>query len=358
MLDRIISHSDLLVLVDELARKHQVVGPVARSVPRADPPVRYFYEAVDRADKLDLAFNYCVYGPKSFLLPPCETLFTYEREGEAFRATPVIDDQPTAIIGVHPCDLHAIRLYDAVFSAPHRDEHYLTRRAKTLLVGVDCPKPCTPGVFCKDMDAHHAEEGFDVMLYPFPPSDEEDGGLRYGVVFGSNTGREWILYNRRCPVPSAADERAFEHYQATKAAAFTHQLRTRLDELPALLQRSYDSLLWEATGRRCYSCGSCNLSCPTCYCFDIRDRTELGRDAGSRTREWDGCHLPNFAVVAGGHNFRATTASRLRHRIFRKGAWVRERSGVGGCVGCARCDRACTAKINSVEIYNQLAEEV
>jgi len=73
-------------------------------------------------------------------------------------------------------------------------------------------------------------------------------------------------------------------------------------------------------------------------------------------RTWDGCQLKTFAVVAGAHNFRSKTASRLRHRIYRKGKWVKEREGIPGCVGCARCDRACTAKISSVEIYNQLAE--
>jgi len=263
---------------------------------------------------------------------------------------------------VHPCDIHAIRLLDRVFSENEQDQHYLARRANTLVVGVDCPRPCTDGVFCRDMNANEAAEGFDVMLYPLDQSGgaggEGAGEARFGVVFGTEAGREWLLYSRRCAVPTAADERTFEHYQASKAAAFPNQLRTRLDDIPALLQRSYDSLLWEATSRRCYSCGSCNLSCPTCYCFDIHDETELGSDAGSRKREWDGCHLPNFALVAGDHNFRAKAASRLRHRIFRKGTWVRERSGLSGCVGCARCDRACTAKINSVEIYNQLAEEV
>jgi len=359
MLDRIITHSDLRALVDELARKRRIFGPVARSVPEADPPVRYFYEEMDSAEDLDLGFTYCVYSPKRFLMPPVETLFTFAKQEGRFTTAAMADDRPSAIVGVHPCDLHAIRLLDTVFSKNHRDEHYLSRRANTLLVGVDCATPCTEGVFCKDTGTNEAQEGCDVMLYPLSGQDSEaeDQG-RYGVVFGTTEGREWLLYSRRCSVPSAADERMFEQYQAAKTAAFPRQLKTPFEEMPELLRRSYDSLLWEATGRRCYSCGSCNLSCPTCYCFDIHDETELGTDSGARLRDWDGCHLPNFALVAGDHNFRPQAASRLRHRIFRKGAWIREQNEVTGCVGCARCDRACTAKINSVEIYNQLAEEV
>jgi formate hydrogenlyase subunit 6/NADH:ubiquinone oxidoreductase subunit I len=67
--------------------------------------------------------------------------------------------------------------------------------------------------------------------------------------------------------------------------------------------------------------------------------------------------LHDFALVAGGHNFRGKAAQRLRHRIFRKGAWIEQRTGLTGCVGCARCVRSCTAHISIVEILNQLAEK-
>lgn len=348
MLDRIIRQSDFLSVVRELARQRQIIGPVARED-------RYFYEAVDEPDKLDLSFNYCVYGPRAFLFPPTETLFTFNQENGHFEAEPVLDRRPMAFIGVHPCDINAIRLLDHVFAKDHRDEHYLTRRENTLIVGVDCPKPCTEGVFCADMHGNEAKGGFDVMLYQV---NEDADDVTFGVVFGSKAGREWLLYSRKCMTPTATDERKFEEYQRMKAAVFPRKLKTRFEDLPALLDRSYDSLLWEATARRCYSCGSCNLSCPTCYCFNIYDEMDMTLNSGERKREWDGCQLENFAKVAGDHNFRPKAASRLRHRIYRKAKWIQEHAGIPGCVGCARCDRACTAKINSVEIYNQLAEEV
>ena len=373
MLDRIITQSDLLALVEEMARKRRIIGPVARSVPESSPPVRYFYEEVDQVGRLDLGFSYCVYGPKRFLVPSDETLFKFAKAGRAgeettsraeaapggFSAEPVLDDRPMALVGVHPCDIHAISLLDRVFTQKHRDEHYLARRENTLIIGIDCAKPCTDGVFCKDTESNSASLGFDVMLYPLGVADGDAAGeLRYGAVFGSPAGREWLLYSRRGSVPSAADERQLADYEAAKNGAFRYALRTRKNDLPDLLARSYDSLLWEATARRCYSCGSCNLSCPTCYCFNMYDETDLSMEAGERHREWDACHLPGFALVAGEHNFRPKAASRLRHRIYRKAAWIEQNTGVGGCVGCARCDRACTAKISSVEIYNQLAEEV
>lgn len=349
MLDRIVEKSDLLELIDELSRERTIIGPVAREE-------RYFYEAVKSVRELDLGFNYCVYGPRAFLFPSTETLFKFDQADGSFETTPVIDQQPQAFVGVHPCDINAIRLLDRVFSREHRDEHYLARREATMIVGIDCPRECTDGVFCSDMKTNAAEDGFDVMCYPL--AEDRKGQVTYGVIFGTKTGREWILYHQVGRAPSVKDERAFQQYQQAKDRSFTRKIPYDVDELPGLLDRSYDSLLWEATARRCYSCGSCNLSCPTCYCFDVYDELDLTLAAGERKREWDGCQLPNFALVAGDHNFRAKAASRLRHRIYRKGKWVREREGISGCVGCARCDRSCTAKISCVEIYNQLAEEV
>lgn len=348
MLDWMIEQKDFHVLVEEMARKRRIIGPVHRGE-------RFFYEEVADVSRIDLSFNYCVYGPRAFLFPPTETLFVFNRFDHTFTAKPLIDARPMMFVGVHPCDIHAIRLLDRVFEQDYRDEHYLSRRAHTIIVGVDCRKPCTEGVFCADMQCNTAVEGLDVMLYPLRRDGHDE--MVYGVLFGSETGREWILYSRRGTIPTAADERAFEKYEREKVTAFPNQLKMHATELPDLLDRSYDSLLWEATARRCYSCGSCNLSCPTCYCFNIYDESDLSGTTGRRERTWDGCHLKGFAEVAGGHNFRPKAASRLRHRIYRKAKWIRQRTGLEGCVGCARCDRACTAKINSVEIYNQLAEE-
>ncbi len=349
MLDRVLSRKRLLELVDELAHARRIVGPVKQND-------HYFYEPVDRADRLDLDFSYCVYGPKAFLLPPTQTLFRFKQHAGTFETTPEHNDEPLGIIGVHPCDVNAIRLLDHAFANTHPDEHYLTRRRQTFIVGIDCPGPCTEGVFCGDMHGNEATTGFDVMCYPLS-RDDTGGDVRYGVVFGTDAGREFILYAQAGDPPSVEDERAFERYQIEKQAAFPQQIPYGVDTLPDLLERSYDSLLWQATARRCYSCGSCNLSCPTCYCFNMFDEQELALGTGERKREWDGCQLRSFAEVAGGHNFREAPASRLRHRIYRKAKWVKEREGIAGCVGCARCDRACTAKISSVEIYNQLAEE-
>src|SRR4030042_549369 len=67
-----------------------------------------------------------------------------------------------------------------------------------------------------------------------------------------------------------------------------HKLSVRPDILPKVLGRSYDHPVWEEKAQRCYSCGSCNLVCPTCYCFDVRDDVEWGLQKGRRYRGWGG----------------------------------------------------------------------
>jgi sulfhydrogenase subunit beta (sulfur reductase) len=64
--------------------------------------------------------------------------------------------------------------------------------------------------------------------------------------------------------------------------------------------------------------------------------------------------LEEFALVAGGENFREARAARQRHRMMRKGKYIRERFGTTGCVGCGRCIRACLVHINIVDTFNAI----
>ena len=112
--------------------------------------------------------------------------------------------------------------------------------------------------------------------------------------------------------------------------------------------------MWAKTARECYSCGTCNISCPTCYCFDVDDQTTLGGSDGVRVRSWDSCQFISFSAVAGGEAFREKRNDRVRHRMSRKFAYITDDKGQPFCVGCGRCVRQCTAAINIVEVMNAL----
>ena len=59
--------------------------------------------------------------------------------------------------------------------------------------------------------------------------------------------------------------------------------------------------------------------------------------------------LVEFAEVAGGENFRHARASRLRHRLMKKGAYMWEKYDGPGCVGCGRCIAWCPTGIDITE---------
>ena len=135
------------------------------------------------------------------------------------------------------------------------------------------------------------------------------------------------------------------------------RIHCELSSLPLYFQGFADSGVWKQWAEKCYSCGTCNLTCPTCFCFDVLDETDLSLASGVREREWDGCMLEGFAAVGSGENFREKREERLRHRFFRKYAYLFTRYGRPYCCGCGRCVRQCLVHIDPVGIINDLLAE-
>ena len=155
----------------------------------------------------------------------------------------------------------------------------------------------------------------------------------------------------------AADDLGDKIAAAVSAVKEDLAMPVSAKELPALLTGKEKDPMWGKRAEKCFSCGSCVLVCPTCYCFDVTDELELSLEGGQRVRSWDGCTIENFATVAGEHNFREKVADRLRHRIFRKGKYLMERWNMAGCVGCGRGSKTCVANIATpVKIKNELRE--
>lgn len=127
--------------------------------------------------------------------------------------------------------------------------------------------------------------------------------------------------------------------------------------LPGIFEKSFHHEIWSKAADKCLSCGNCTNVCPTCYCFDVIDETELDITKGKkRIRVWDSCQNESFALVAGGENFREERSERLRHRFYRKFKYPVDRYGKSFCTGCGRCSRQCMAGIDLKEILNELIE--
>lgn len=340
---RIIDKGALPAFVAGMMHEYQVVGPQVRGTV-TDGKEHFAFGPISDADELRLDYDTTVLPPKKQLLPQEEVLFTFETAG--LKATPQLDNRPRVLFGVHTCDIHALALLDAVFATGHRDEHYLKRRASTLIIGIECLAPCDEHSFCKDMGTLTADKGFDLHL--------TDLGDAYAVEIGTAAGEALLSRYGAARDAGEADMQALNRVLSEKWPRFPYRLELDGGELPNLMAVSYKDALWDELGERCLACGSCNLVCPTCYCFNVSDRVALDGKTGERVRVWDSCQLDEFARVATGENFRHKRSERQRHRFFRKGKYIFDMHGELGCVGCGRCARACLADITPVEVWNAL----
>jgi len=344
MLPKVIEKPKFNDFINTLTGEYSVYGPLLKERTKAGDEKFAFGPVTDAAD-LRMDYNITLLSPKKYFLPQRETLLKFTARGSQ-TAEPVVDISRKVIVGAHPCDVYATWLLDEVFSSDNKDPNYLSRRERALIIGLDCGQPCDEYSFCHDMGTNTVETGYDLML--------TDIGDAYFVEVGTQAGRD-LLDGAEFREAGNQEFGKRQAFIEQKQASFHKRLPVDAKYLPEILEESYDSLVWEAIGRRCFSCGSCNLVCPTCYCFDITDKLNLDLASGERQRVVDSCQLDSFAEVAGGESFREDRASRLRHRFFRKAKYIYEAFGRMGCVGCGRCDRNCVAKINSVETYTQIA---
>ena len=327
-------------LVEGLLSEREVIGVRRREG-------KFAFDRIQSPGELCLDYDVTLLPLRRFLLPPRETVFRYSLEG-GVELEPVVDSPARAIFGVHPYDIWALELLDAVYGGDEPDPGYARRRENTLIVGVDCLNP-SPYSFAKSMGTHVVESGFDLLL--------TDIGDSYLVAIGSDKGRE-VLERHAETRPASAPEIARRNaVRKESETGYKLALKISPQDVPALLDASHDHPVWEEKGAKCLNCASCTMVCPTCVCFDVRDEPELTLKEGRRERSWDSCMLVDFAKVATGENLRSNGTERLRHRLYRKGKYMLERYGKLGCVGCGRCVSACLADIASpVDTYNTLKD--
>ncbi|HPD61567.1 MAG TPA: 4Fe-4S dicluster domain-containing protein [Thermodesulfobacteriota bacterium] len=310
----------------------------------------FFYETLNASDELCLDFDCTTMPPKKYFLPPKEELLKFTI-GPKPEVAEVIESIPLIIFGVHPYDLKAISQMDKIFSEGNPDPNYLKRREGILLIGVD-PTKVSPRSFWSSMEAASVSSGFDLML--------TDLGESYLVEVGTDKGDN-LLKNYAKVIPATKEEERKRIDIRSKLSDLGKKrgLNFPMRELPSLLLNSLDSPLWEEKASKCLSCVTCNMVCPTCYCFDVWDDMELDLTHGKRLRGWDGCLSSDFAKVATGENFRESRVARYRHRFFRKGQYLFSKLNDAACVGCGRCAAYCLPDIaDPVEVFNRLKEDV
>ena len=301
------------------------------------------FQNVESIDEIDLNYTRTMIPPKKLFISPEETIFTFDRKDEKF-IEKVLDNSMQVILGVHSCDIHALNLLAKVFLKEFTDKYYAERRERTLLVGISC----TPDerCFCKSTGTDYVNEGFEVFLH--------DIGEKYLVRIGSQKGYDFVKGNSVLFSDATENDlQRFKEVEKERLTKFTSSLE--MSGLQDFLDLSYDSKIWEEYGEKCLSCGSCNLVCPRCRCYDVQDYVDLNLTTGERVRKWYSCMLKDHGLVAGGHNFRPSSKERIRNRFNCKGSL---REDMPNCVGCGRCSTYCPAGIDFLEVMKKVRGEL
>lgn len=335
----VLRKNDFSSWIDRLVERYQVIGPKATS----DGIV---FDKVHSGEEVLMDYPTTILPPKKVLLPQRERLFQFGGNGRQIK--PDLATEHSVIMGIHTCDMHAIALLDEIFSQGYPDQHYLARREHTSLISIECLEPCSDQSFCKDMGTHILPEQYDLHL--------TDIGEAYTADIGSEKGTRLLML---AEVQKITDL-DYEHFSKTigeKWGHFPYRLKAEVTALPSLLSASYNGVHWDEAGERCLGCGNCTAVCPTCCCFDVKDEVDFTLKSGERYRVWDSCQLNEYALVAGGHDFRANRGERLRHRFIHKFKTQGKDFGMLGCVGCGRCTQACLVNISPVDLINKIHQQ-
>ncbi len=317
-------------------KESRIVGVVQKGA-------RYVFDDLASSGDLQLDYDVTVLPPKKYFQPPKEVLLKFvPKKADSYIAVNQCD--PITIIGIHYYDLAAIHMMDRAFSEDERDDHYMEKRKNSLLIGLYPTKPFKHR-FSKSVVKDQFYKAADLMLV--------DMGNDYAVEVVTKKGRKYLNGSKT----GKSDYTLKEIEDAKNRIKDDEKLPVPVELTPGYLTKNEEHPVWDHFADKCFSCGSCVLVCPTCYCFDVREEIDLSLAEGKRIRVWDGCMLEDFALVADGHNFRRDRSARFKHRIFRKGKYLPGKYRYFGCVGCGRCADACTADIaGPVTVFKYMVE--
>ncbi len=318
------------------------VGELWAPVRKGD---KFVYDKIDDVDKVELKALRTILPPKKFFIPQRNTVLKYRLNNEY--SDPVEEVPFRILFGLHPCDINGLLILDRIYLERFPDPLYKKRRENTAIIGLSC----VPDEKClgKSTNTHYVEEGFDIAL-----TDLDD---KYLVWVSSSLGDDLVRYRIDLFDENITEDDMKQYVSWRNWRDSQYKLYYDLTGMPDIMVLSWDSPLWEELADDCLSCGMCSMVCPTCPCYNVKDITELSSDEGERIRYWDSCMYREFALVAGGHNFREARAERIKLWYTHKLKSFGHEFGKPACVGCGRCIDTCPADINVARVIKALKGE-
>jgi len=339
------TYTQLQKFIEWLKNKdYTVIGPV--KIPaRPNPPAggeggndQILIREIEEPKDLDLSGRLPFYSFKKYLLPSPELLFKYKNEN----LKEIKETQKQVIFGLSTFDLKALLLYNHIFE---KDPYYQSRLQNTLIIGqVRMPPPNvrTFPIWQEKYEEDVLEHlQFDIFFGEQPANGKK---IDFRVYTGSEKGQEIM------------DEFGYKNYEHIQFAGPIKEegIEPRFAEIKNKMSEGFDAAFWEEISKKCIECGKCTIACPTCFCFDISDESDLEKNQGNRNRVWTSCFYEEFSEIAGGHKFLKTTAERIHNWYWHKFVRIFEEYHFPGCVGCGRCSMVCPANIDICEVLAKI----
>lgn len=334
-----VSKDAFLRHVDFLRLRYKISGPVKRDGHAA-------FSGISSASELFLDYETTMIPPSKVFFYKAEQDILFFEHSDTVRIKEALppENGDEIILGIHPCDMNAIFYLDKVFS---EDPYYMAVRERTLLVALNCNR-AGAHCFCSSLGTGphlKAESGYDALL--------TDAGEGYLVEIKSERGRAAFGLEG----PEAGPEGRKLKSEKEMEAIESFRKIIDLGGLDAIFIKNQAHPVWSRTAEgRCLSCSNCVMVCPTCFCHDIVDETEMGLAQTRRFRRWDACQDAGFSKVHGG-NFRSRREARLRQFVMHKLNYTAQ-FGTPGTVGCGRCIKWCPTGIDLTEIAREIRRTV
>lgn len=340
----VVTKRDFFSWIDSLSDRFNLIGPVKQGA-------QTVFRQIASSQELHMEYETTMLPPgKLYLFKPTEELFRFRSRSSGWRRgkAPTVEEafpprEQQALIGLHPCDTHAVLYLDMTFLGEIKDPFYEARRNNTFIISLNCShvgKNC----FCSSVGTGpflHAENNYDMLL--------TDMGGDYLVEIKSKRAAEIFKANGR----DAGEGEFALKADMEKSLLGKFSKTINMEGLDKTFSGNMDHPVWQRTADgKCLSCANCVMVCPTCFCYNIVDETSIDAKSGRRLRRWDACQDRSFAEVHGG-NFRHRRSARLRQFVTHKldQTW---QHGLPGTVGCGRCITWCPTGIDLTEIAREI----
>ena len=146
---------------EKLAQKYELIAPVKKD--------RLFcFQKISSASEITFDFTNSFYPPKKYFIADGETFARYEfGSRHKFEAAGEHFPKKRLFFLMRPCDSNALLMDDRIFLNDFPDLQYAKRRANSVIISLQCDKPCNENAFCASLGFEKAEKGVDIEMKEF-----------------------------------------------------------------------------------------------------------------------------------------------------------------------------------------------